>query len=216
MLYKLAHILRDHMGWLWEIAEGINSAAFAIRYRKPLKRVAGVLEKNSTEKVQLREAGVADAEALAEFFAKQPEGDFEFFRPHGFDADALRVLLKRTSFMMFVAEVPEPSIALTSSETLKPYEPQIVGYFFLRSFVHGQTYLGKMVDHGHQGQGIGKLMCKAAMDVAVTLGIRMFESINKNNMASMRSTGAVLKQVILQELEHGDLLIEDLPLEDSQ
>ena len=205
MLYKLAHLLRDHMGWLWEVAEGINSAAFTIRYRKPLKRVAEVLEKNSTETVQLREAVVADAEALAEFFARQPEVDFEFFRPHGFDVASLRKLLKRTSFMMFVLEAAEGGA-----------QPEIVGYFFLRSFVHGQTYLGKMVDHEHQGQGIGKMMCKAAMDVAVTLGIRMFESINKNNMASMRSTGAVLKQVILQELEHGDLLIEDLPLEDSK
>lgn len=201
MLYKLAHLLRDHMGWLWEVAEGLNSAAFGIRYRKSLKRVSGVLAKNSTEKVLLREAVVADAEALAQFFAKQPEGDFEFFRPHGFDVESLKVLLKRTSFMMFVAEAYEESD-----------KKEIVGYFFLRSFVHGQTYLGKMVDHAHQGQGIGKMMCKAAMDVAVTLGVRMFESINKNNMASMRSTGAVLKQVILQELEHGDLLIEDLPL----
>lgn len=196
MLYKLAHLLREHMAWLWEVAEGINSAAFAIRYRKPLKGVAEVLVKNSTEKVLLREARVEDAEALAEFFARQPEEDFEFFRPHGFDVETLRKLLKRTSFMMFVADK----------------DSQIVGYFFLRSFVHGQTYLGKMVDHEHQGQGIGKLMCKAAMDVALTLGVRMFESINIRNMASMRSTGAVLKQVVLEELEHGDLLIEDLPL----
>ncbi len=198
MLYKLAHLLREHMAWLWEVAEGINSAAFTIRYRKPLKGVAEVLEKNSTEKVLLREARVEDAEALAEFFARQPEEGFEFFRPHGFDVETLRKLLKRTSFMMFVADK----------------DSQIVGYFFLRSFVHGQTYLGKMVDHEHQGQGIGKMMCKAAMDVAVTLGVRMFESINKKNMASMRSTGAVLKQVVLQELEHGDLLIEDLPLDE--
>lgn len=104
--------------------------------------------------------------------------------------------------MMFVAE----------SENPDTQDKKLVGYFFLRSFVHGQSYLGKMVDHGHQGQGIGKMMCKAAMDVAQTLGIRMFESINKRNMASMRSTGAVLKQVVLQELGHGDLLIEDLPL----
>ena len=210
MLYKLAHLLREHMAWLWEGAEGINSAAFAIRYRKPLKRVAEALEKNSTEKVLLREARVEDAEALSQFFARQPEGDFEFFRPHGFDVETLRKLLKRTSFMMFVAE------ARGSYGSLNPSESPIVGYFFLRSFVHGQTYLGKMVDHEHQGQGIGKLMCKAAMDVALTLGVRMFESINIRNMASMRSTGAVLKQVVLQELEHGDLLIEDLPLEDSQ
>lgn len=206
MLYKLAHLLRDHMGWLWEVAEGINSFAFKVRYSAQLKRVAVVLEKNSTEKVLLREAVVADAEALSAFFAKQPEGDFEYFRPHGFDVKTLKKLLKRTSFMMFVAEPLKPA------EPKNPSESQIVGYFFLRSFVHGQSYLGKMVDHEHQGQGIGKQMCKAAMDVALTLGIRMFESINKENMASMRSTGAVLKQVVLQELEHGDLLIEDLPL----
>lgn len=199
MLYKIAHLLRDHCIWIWDFAEAINSFAFRIRYSSRLKLVPQVLEKNSTEKICLREATVEDAEAMAEFFAKQPEGDYEFFRPHAFDTESLKVLLKRTSFMMYVAEL----------------DNQIVGYFFLRSFVHGQSYLGKMVDHEHQGQGIGKLMCKAAMDVALTLRIRMFESINKNNMASMRSTGAVLKQVVLEELEHGDLLIEDLPLSEE-
>lgn len=206
MLYKIAHLLRDYCGWIWELAEGVNSFAFGIRYSAQLKKVSQVLEKNSTDNVRLRVAVVEDAEALSAFFAKQPEEDFTFFRPHGFDAKSLKVLLKRTSFMMFVAETLKPAETLDSSET------PIVGYFFLRSFVHGQSYLGKMVDHEHQGQGIGKQMCKAAMDVALTLGIRMFESINKDNMASMRSTGAVLKQVVLQELEHGDLLIEDLPL----
>lgn len=211
MLYKIAHLLRDHCTWIWDMAEAMNSLAFSIRYKKGLTQVPEVLAKNNTGQVSLREATTQDAEALAAFFAKQPEGDFEFFRPHGFDVESLRVLLKRTSFMMFVAEASTDSCSLNLQNSQK----EIVGYFFLRSFVHGQSYLGKMVDHEHQGQGIGKLMCKAAMDVAVTLGVRMFESINKNNMASMRSTGAVLKQVVLEELEHGDLLIEDLPLEDS-
>lgn len=192
------------------MAEAMNSFAFSIRYKKGLKRVHEVLEKNSTEQISLREALPQDAEAMAKFFAKQPEGDFEFFRPHEFDAESLKVLLKRTSFMMFVAEMPVDKVSACHSAD--SCQKEIVGYFFLRSFVHSQSYLGKMVDHAHQGQGIGKLMCKTAMDVALTLGIRMFESINKNNMASMRSTGAVLKQVVLEELEHGDLLIEDLPL----
>lgn len=210
MLYKIAHLLRDHCTWIWDIAEAMNSFAFSIRYKKELKSVPQVLAKNNTEKVLLREALPQDAEAMALFFAKQPEEDFEFFRPHGFDAESLRVLLKRSSFMMFVAEMPANQAS--SSGIADSCQKEIVGYFFLRSFVHGQSYLGKMVDHAHQGQGIGKLMCKAAMDVALTLGVRMFESINKENMASMRSTGAVLKQVVLEELEHGDLLIEDLPL----
>lgn len=199
MLYQIAHLLRDHCSWIWEMAEALNSLAFGLRYAKGLKRVPEVLKLHQTDAIMLREATLADAEALADFFDRQPEEDFEFFRPHAFDLKTLRVLLKRTSFLTFVAESVESH--------------EIVGYFFLRSFVHGQSYLGKMVDHAYQGQGIGKMMCKAAMDVALTLGIRMFESINKANAASMRSTGAVLKQVVLEELPHGDLLIEDLPLD---
>lgn len=216
MLYKIAHILRDHCGWIWELAEGANSLAFRIRYASGLKRIPHVLEKYNTEELCVRVAEVGDAEALAAFFAQQPEEDFTYFRPHDFDVQTLRKLLGRTSFLMFVVEPLKPS---ETPETLKPsetHETPLWGYFFLRSFVHGQSYLGKMVDHEHQGRGIGKLMCKAAMDVALCLGVRMFESINRKNMASMRSTGAVLKQVILEELEHGDLLIEDLPLEDPQ
>lgn len=201
MLYKLAHIIRDHAAFLWNWAEAVNSFAFGCRYAKGLKRVPEVLALHSVDNYRLRVATVEDAGALEAFFVRQPEKDFEFFRPHGFDRKSLLSLISRTSFMMFVVDATDGG---DNSE--------IVGYFFLRSFVHGQTYLGKMVDHEHQGQGIGKMMCKAAMDVALTLGIRMFESINKNNMASMRSTGAVLKQVVLAELGHGDLLIEDLPL----
>lgn len=202
MLYKFAHIIRDHAAFLWDWAELVNSFAFGCRYAKGLKLVPEVLDKNSNALYKLRVVTQEDADALVAFFVHQPEADFEFFRPHDFDRKSLIQLIRRTSFMMFVAE----------SENPDTQEKKLVGYFFLRSFVHGQSYLGKMVDHGHQGQGIGKMMCKAAMDVAQTLGIRMFESINKRNMASMRSTGAVLKQVVLQELGHGDLLIEDLPL----
>lgn len=202
MLYRLAHFLRDYWGFLWNWAEGLNSFLFYIRYRKKIKMLPLVMKRYCNDGRVMRIATVEDADALASFFSRQPEGDFEFFRPHGFDRNSLLPLIRRTSFLMFVVETVKP----------ETQESEIVGYFFLRSFVHGQTYLGKMVDHEHQGQGIGKLMCKAAMDVAVTLGVRMFESINKKNMASMRSTGAVLKQVVLEELEHGDLLIEDLPL----
>ena len=196
MLYTIAHWLRAHCNWMWEVAEDMNSVAFGMRYRKPLRRIEAVI----ADYAKVRVAVPADAERLALFFDKQPESAFEFFRPHAFDEETLSKLIGRKSFLMFVVEE----------------EGVIVGYFFLRSFVHGVCYLGKMVDHEHQGQGIGKRMCKAAMDVAVTLGLRMFESINRNNMASMRSTGAVLKQVVLEELEHGDLLLEDLPLEDPR
>lgn len=201
MLYKIAHWLRSNCEWIWETAEVVNSVVFGLRYRSKLGSLDELLKSYPNVRLAIPE----DAARLAVFFAQQPEEDFKFFRPHAFDERTLRKLIDRTSFMMFVVESSEP-------DSLKTPEPQIVGYFFLRSFVHGQCYLGKMVDHEHQGQGIGKMMCKAAMYVATYLRLRMFESINKENMASMRSTGAVLKQVVVKELEDGDVLIEDLPM----
>lgn len=190
MLYKLAHWLVSHCNCVWELTEGFNSFAFGIRYRKEMSGLAAVLKAYPG----VRLAKPEDADRLAVFFSNQPEEGFRFFKPHAFDEKTLKKLIGRTSFIIGVVEI----------------ESEIVGYFFLRSFVHGQCYLGKMVDHAHQGQGIGKMMCKAAMDIATCLGLRMFESINKENMASMRSTGAVLKQVVVKELEDGDVLIEDL------
>lgn len=197
MLYRLAHIIRNHISILWDWIEWLNSFFFRILYFSKIKKVEDVLKKNSTLSLIVRKAFVQDALVLAAFFENQPKSDFTYFKPHGFSEKELKKLLSRPSFQMFVVEENQ----------------QIVGYFFLRSFCNGQCYLGKMVDHNHQGKGIGKLMCKAAMDIATVEGLRMYESINKANMASMKSSSAVLKQVIVKELEDGDLLIEDLPLD---
>lgn len=196
MLYKIAHLLRDNFSFLWNLLEWINSIVFKLRYSSELSALGHILEINSSAKYVFREAKVIDASKLANFFSVQPKEDYTFFKPHDFDEASLKKLLNRTSFLMFLVEE----------------DNCIVGYFFLRSFCHGEAYLGKMVDHMHQGKGIGKMMCKTAMDIATTLGIRMFESINKNNIASIRSS-SVLKQVVVKELKDGDVLIEDLPLE---
>lgn len=204
MLYKIAHILRDHFSFLWEWIEAWNSMAFRCKYAKGLRQMPNVLTENARllcdkapqgEKMDIQFLKESDAASLASFFANQPEEYFTYFRPHGFDEETLTKLIKRTSFIM---------VKVTADE-------KIVGYFFLRSFVHGRCFLGKIVDQHWQGKGIGKVMCKTAMDLSTTLGIRMFESINKNNLASFRSS-TVLRQVIVEELAHGDLLIEDKPL----
>lgn len=204
MLYSLAHILRDHFAFLWEWIENINSFLFYLRYYRKLKKLPSVLKAHcgticitdgKKRALVIRMSTLDDAETLVSFFERQPEEAFRFFRPHSFDIDTIKRLLARTSFVIGVVTCEE----------------KIIGYFFIRSFVHGRGFLGKMVDCQWQGRGIGKLMCKAAMDMSDALGIRMFESINKNNLASMRSS-SVLKQVVVKELEDGDLLIEDFNL----
>ncbi len=203
MLYKIAHYLRDHFPFLWDWIEGVNSILFKFRYRKELRKIPTILESyslvlsdgNEEKYLSLRLTKEIDCDKLATFFNNQPEVSYAFFRPHAFDADTLKVLVDRESFISMLALVDD----------------EIVGYFFLRSFFHGKSFLGKMVDVGWQGKGIGKVMCRAAMNVATSLGMRMFESINKNNPASLGSS-SVLRQVVVKELENDDVLIEDFPL----
>ena len=40
MLYKIAHLLRDKMGWLWNLIECLNAMLFSLRYGKKLKSLA--------------------------------------------------------------------------------------------------------------------------------------------------------------------------------
>lgn len=141
------------------------------------------------------EVQAADVPALVRFFAAQPEEAFRFFRPHGFDGKTLRKLQRRKSFLMYC---------------VRDGEGQIVGYFFLRCFFIGNAFLGKMVDVNSQGKGIGTQMCLCAMDIAQALGLRMFETISKENIASLRSTEKVLNTRIVEEMENGYLYIEDL------
>ena len=88
---------------------------------------------------------------------------------------------------------------------------QIVGYFFLRSFVNGKSFRGKIVDKDWQGRGIAKLMGIAMTKVSQHLGLRMFGSISPENFASMASAKASNNIKVLKTLENGYYYIEFLP-----
>lgn len=193
MLYALTHYLKDKVPWLWEMIERCNSAVFSMQHRRGLKVIPSLLKKH-TRGLSIVEVAESDAAALARFFAEQPDEAFNFFHPHEFDEMTLQKLIRLKSFLMFLVKDGE----------------RIVGYFFLRCFVGGKAFLGKMVDVNAQGQGIGKTMCRCAMDVASALGLRMFETISKDNLASLYSTQRVLKVRIVKEMPNGYLYIEDL------
>lgn len=158
-----------------------------------MKALPEMLEAAARE-YQIVEMSSIQATDLESFFAAQPEESFKFFKPHGFDAKSLRKLQKNKAFLAYIVK-----------DGSSP-----VGYFFLRSFFFGKAYLGKMVDHAHQGNGIGKMMCLCAMDIASTLGLRMFETISKDNLSSLYSTQNVLETRIVEEMPDNYLMIEDL------
>ena len=68
MLYKLAHILRDKFGFLWNIIEWCNAFVFSFTYRNALKKIPTIL-KECSEQFSFRMAAPADAPSLAKFFA---------------------------------------------------------------------------------------------------------------------------------------------------
>lgn len=206
MLYRIAHYLRANLSIIWESVEFVNSLLFRMIYDQRIKGIVSKLEQLTSSvnvdnnytlyPLQIRLLSERDVDDLFSFFSRQPKDDFKFFQPHSFDRRTLLRLVRRTSFI---------SMAIFSNN-------QIIGYFFLRSFVHGRCFLGKMVDKSWRGKGIGKIICTTAMEIATLLGLRMFESINKENLASLRSS-SVLKQVVVKELKDGDLLLEDFPMD---
>lgn len=196
MLYKLAHILRDKFGFLWNLIEWGNAFVFALTHKSALNRIPAILKECSGQ-YTLRMAECADAAPLAQFFAEQPEESFKFFKPHAFDEKTLAKIIRNKAFLTFLVLDGE----------------KIVGYFFLRCFVNGKSFRGKIVDYRYMGKGIAKLQGLAMTKVAVAAKIRMFGTISPDNYASLASSKAVNEVRIVETLDNGYYYIEYLPKE---
>ena len=194
MLYKIAHILRDRFGFLWNLVEWGNALVFALTYRSALKKIPAILQECSGT-YTLRLTELTDVAALATFFAEQPEDAFSFFKPHAFDENSLKKIIRNKAFLTFLVLDKE----------------KIVGYFFLRCFVNGKSFRGKIVDYRYRGKGIAKLQGLAMTKVAVALGVRMFGTISPDNYASLASSKAVNETRIVATLDNGYYYIEYLP-----
>ncbi len=187
MVYELAHTIQKDVPQIWEGIEALNSFLFLAKVRQKRHRIGECLADG------IRIAELEDAPKLALFFSKQPEESFKWFRPHAFDEKTLRKLLKRDSYVMYVMEE----------------DGEMIGYAFLRCFFNGKCFLGKIVDVGHRGKGVCTKLCAAGMEMASMMGLRMFESINKENIGSMKASEKACDVIVVEELEGGDVLIED-------
>lgn len=194
MLYKIAHIIKERFGFIWDFIEWLNATAFSLTHRKQLKKLPQVLDSCSGE-YQFRLAQPSDASALVTFFANQPEEAYEFFKPHDFDARAIKKIIANKAFQTIIVW----------------HDQTIVGYFFLRCFVNGKCFRGKIVDKNWQGRGIAKLMGIVMTKVSQALGMRMFGSISPENYASLASAKASNEIKIHQTLDNGYYYIEFLP-----
>ncbi len=194
MLYELAHVIKERCSFLWDMVEWVNATLFTCLYRKKLKEIPNVLEKCSSSFI-IRETTIMDVKPLVRFFNEQPMDAYMFFKPHGFDEKSVEKVLKNKAFLTYV--VIDGNM--------------IVGYFFLRSFVNGKCFKGRMVDYRWRNKGIAKQMGIAINSIATLLGMRIFTTISPNNYASLASTKAVNDIKIVKTLENGYFYIECTP-----
>ena len=196
MLYSIAHFFRDKMPFIWDMIDILNSFLFSLRYGQKMKSVeATVLHQytkmSGMEVVCLRDVST---DMIANFFATQPDDAYAFFKPHGFDAKSLKKLQRNRSFLAYILME----------------NGQVVAYCFVRSFFMGKGFRGRMVGMDFRGRGLGTLMNKMMNDIGFGIGLRLFETVSKDNVASYRSALSASNVKIVEELDHNELYLEIL------
>lgn len=193
-LYSIAHFLKDKLSWLWNLIERINSMLFSIRYGKKVKAFQFTTVPDGYNVIPIKDV---PTEEMVKFFEHQPEKAYTYFRPHSFDAKSIKNLQKNKSFLAYVLKDMDNG--------------KIAGYCFNRSFFHGKGFRGRMVDIDYRGKGLGTAMNKMLNEVGFGIGLRLFESVSKDNVASYRSALSASNVKVVKEMEHNELYLEILP-----
>jgi RimJ/RimL family protein N-acetyltransferase len=134
---------------------------------------------------------------MVAFFNHQPEEAFTYFRPHKFDAKSIHRLQKNHAFLAYVL--------------VDQANGQIAGYCFNRCFFHGVGFRGMMVGIDYRGNGFGQVMHRALNELGFGIGLRLYETISKDNVASYRSALSANHVRVVKEMPNNEVYLEILP-----
>lgn len=196
MLYVIAHFLRDKLPFIWDFIDILNSCLFSLGYGRKLNSVEDsvLLQYAQTSGMEVFRLRDVPTDTLVAFFVAQPDEAYTFFRPHGFDNKSLTKLQRNRSFLAYILME----------------NGQVAAYCFVRSFFMGKGFRGRMVGMDFRGRGLGTLMNKLMNEVGFGIGLRLFETVSKDNVASYRSALSASKVRVVEELEHNELYLEIL------
>lgn len=194
-MVKFLIFIKHHFSFIWSFVEFINSMIFYILYGNIKKKAVDAILPNEYKGFEYRLLHENDIDGLVDFFKNQPESAYEYFKPHAFDAASLKRKLSDHSFIM---------MGVLS-------EGKIVGYFFLRCFFNRKAFRGKIVDRDFQGKGISKQMAVVTTGICEIMNFRQFETLSRDNIASLASTEAVNRVEIINELSDNYIFIECFP-----
>ena len=189
--YRVAHIIRDRFGWLWRLFEWFNSVLFTLKYGGKLRNFSFNQIPEGFELIRIKDL---PTNMLVDFFSRQPQEAFTFFHPHDFDEVSIKRLKKNNAFLAYI---------------LKDVETEsIAGYCFNRGFFSGKGFRGRMVDIGYRGRGLGTAMNKILNEVGFGIGLRLYETVSRDNIASYRSALSASEVEIVKEMPNNELYLE--------
>lgn len=87
----------------------------------------------------------------------------------------------------------------------------IAGYCFNRSFFMGKGSVDSMVYIEYRGKRLGTIMNRLQNELGFGIGLRLFETASKDNVASYRSAISASNFKVVEELPHNELYLEILP-----
>lgn len=185
--------IKHHLSFLWNIIDWGNGLIFSLFYKpKLIKVLPEVFIEFSIPPFSYRRLDESDVEPLFELINRQAASDIEYFRPHGFDLNSIRMQFKNHSFLMMGAFENE----------------MIAGYFFLRFFVNKKCFVGRLIDKPYRGKGIGPVMNELMYETAWRMGFRCLSTISCHNTAVMRAHAKNPTMIVRKELQNDYLLVE--------
>ena len=190
---KILLFIKHHFSFLWRLIEWGNGLVFSVLFRPSLERVLPeVFQKKKESPFTYRRLKPEDAEALHELIHSQESSDLDYFSPHGFDLPSIKKQFRNRSFLMMGVFDRE----------------RIVGYFFLRFFANRKCFVGRIIDQGYRGKGIGKEMNRVMYETAWGMGFRCLSTMSKNNTAVMHAHSKNANMQVLKELQNDYILVE--------
>jgi hypothetical protein len=187
--------IKHRLPFLWRLIEYFNGMVFQAFYRKRMLAAAHkAIDGESLQVFQFKILDPSNSHQVAASLAEQPPERLSHFKPHGFDLGSIERQFNNPAFLMFGAFS----------------EGRLVGYFFLRCFANRRCFVGRMIDHRHDGLGIGRSMNRIMYQTAWNSGFRVFTTVSKENQMVIRSHSRNPAAKVIKELPNDYLLIEFL------
>ncbi len=178
---------------VWRMIELVNSLLVKILYKNRISRVLSLHSHTIVnDNFVTRPLIAGDVDLLYAMINSLNSDIFKFFKPHKFDKKSIERILKDDSYIKFGYFKKN----------------KIIGYFILRLFVNKKAFIGRLVHPEYQGKGLSKEMAKILYCVAKLINFKVYSTISKKNLASLKSHKSLNDFKVIKELNDSYILIQ--------